>query len=241
MATTTSVENSGLLAHLLPHFKRASGLEVKVIAVGTGRALKLGEDGEVDLLLVHSPEAEKEFLAQGFGTSRQEIMYNDFVLLGPAADPAKLRSTRTLPEVMARLAMGGSPFISRGDNSGTHHREKGLWAAARIEPKGDWYLEVGQGMGPALFMASEKQGYVLADRGTFLSLRARLELEIIFEGGPALLNVYSVILVNPVRHPGIRNEDAQKFMDWILSGEGQKRIGEFTVEGQQLFHPQSLK
>lgn len=239
LATTTSVENSGLLVHLLPAFEKASGIKVHVIAVGTGKALKLGEDGEVDVLLVHSPPAEKEFLAKGFGVDRREIMFNDFLFVGPAGDPANLKGCASAAEVMERLSAGRHFFISRGDRSGTHQRERSLWDAAEKQPKGEWYLEVGQGMGPTLMIASEKQGYTFTDRGTFLAMRSRLELRVAYEGGANLLNVYSVIGVNPARHPKVRPEDAQKFIQWVVSEEGQKRIAGFTVDGQPLFHPLS--
>jgi len=237
MATTTSVDHSGLLQHLLPHFEKETGLEVHVIAVGTGRALKLGENGDVDVLLVHAPNAEKAFVSKGFGTDREEIMYNDFLLVGPAQDPAGLLKCRSTKEVMARLSKGNLSFISRGDDSGTHKRERSLWAEAGMKPDGDWYLEVGRGMGPTLLMASEKQAYTLTDMGTYLAMRRKLKLVICFKGDRALLNTYSVMAVSPKRHPKARYAEALKFIRWIRSAKAQGLIGSFKIDDQILFRP----
>ena len=241
MATTTSVDHSGLLQHLLPHFEKESGLKVHVIAVGTGRALKLGENGDVDVLLVHAPNAEKAFVSKGFGVNREEIMYNDFLLVGPAQDPAGLLKCKSTKEVMARLSKGASSFISRGDDSGTHKRERSLWAEAGIEPKGDWYQEVGRGMGPTLLMASEKRAYTLTDMGTYLAMRPKLKLGICFKGDQALLNTYSVMAVNPKRHSKARYAEALKFIKWIGAAKAQGHIGSFKIDGQILFRPKGTE
>jgi len=237
LATTTSVEHSGLLPYLLPEFEKKNGIKVHVIAVGTGKALKLGENGDVDALLVHAPDVEREFMSKGFGKKREEIMFNHFLIAGPMSDPAGLKNCKSAETVMKRLADGLATFISRGDESGTHKKEQALWKSAATKPDGDWYLEVGRGMGPALLMASEKGAYVLSDRGTFLSMKKKLNLSVCFEGGDSLLNIYSVITVNPMRHPRIRNALAKKFIQWMVSTEAQKDIGSFIVEGEPLFRP----
>jgi tungstate transport system substrate-binding protein len=191
----------------------------------------------VDVVLVHAPAAEKEFVAKGFGVNRQEIMENDFLLVGPADDPAKLGECKTAADAMKRLSNGQTAFISRGDDSGTHKAERSLWAAAGVQPKGAWYLEAGQGMGPTLTMANEKQGYTLSDMGTFLAMRKKLNLKVCFQGDPALLNLYSVMAVNPKRHPGTRYDDAMKLVQWLTGADAQALIGKFTIDGEPLFRP----
>lgn len=237
LATTTSVEHSGLLQYLLPEFEKENDMKVHVIAVGTGKALKMGENGDVDALLVHAPDAEREFMSKGFGEKREEIMFNHFLIAGPEQDPAGLKNCKSAEQAMGRLADGLGTFISRGDESGTHKKERALWKSAAIKPEGNWYLEVGRGMGPSLLMASEKGAYVLSDRGTFLSMKKKLNLAVCFDGGDSLLNVYSAISVNPERYPEIRRALANKFLEWMVSKEAQRSIGSFIVEGEALFHP----
>ncbi len=237
LATTTSVEHSGLLPYLLPEFEKKNGIKVHVIAVGTGKALKMGENGDVDALLVHAPDAERVFMSKGFGEKREEIMFNHFLIAGPDRDPGGIKKCKSAAQAMKRLADSLAAVISRGDDSGTHKKEQALWKSAGIKPQGEWYLEVGRGMGPALLMASEKGAYVLCDKGTFLSMKKRLELSICFEGGDSLLNVYSIISVNPKRHPRIRHGLARKIVQWMVSKEAQRSIGAFTVEGGTLFRP----
>ncbi len=237
MATTTSTENSGLLNELLPKFQEKSGYEVQVIAVGTGKALKMGEDGDVDVVLVHAPSSEKEFVAKGFGDKRYPVMYNDFIILGPDADPAGVRDTKTAPESLAKIAENKAIFISRGDDSGTHKKELKLWETAGVKPAGDWYREAGQGMGKVIQMAGELEGYTLADRGTWLASMDKSPLKIIHEGDKDLFNQYGVIAVSQTRYPDINHAGAQTFIDWIVSAEGQQAIGDFKVNGTQLFTP----
>lgn len=237
LATTTSTENSGLLAVLLPPFERQSGLRVDVIAVGTGKAIRLAERGDVDVVLVHAPEAEEAFMAAGYGVNRRAVMVNDFVILGPPADPAGIRDLRQGAEALRRIARAASPFVSRGDESGTHQREKALWQAGGIEPRGAWYLSIGRGMGETLMLANEKQGYVLSDRGTYLAYQGRLELAVLVEGDAALLNPYSIIAVNPARHRQVNYQGAMALIAWVTSVEGQEVIRTFRRSGQPLFTP----
>jgi len=236
LASTTSTEDSGLFEVLLPGFQRARpGYRVRVIAVGSGEALRLAERGDADAVLAHSPRAEERFMAAGHGESRRPVMFNDFVIVGPEADVAVIRGLSGAATAFARIAGSAAPFISRGDDSGTHARERLLWDAARIEPAGSWYLEAGQGMGAVLMMASEKQAYTLTDRGTYLSLRDRLELSVLVEGDPALRNQYSVIVVRGAANP----DGARAFAAWITSPAAQQLIGEFGRErfGRPLFTP----
>jgi tungstate transport system substrate-binding protein len=237
MSTTTSTENSGLLKVLLPPFEKANNCRVDVISVGTGKALKLGENGDVDVVLVHARRAEDEFVANGFGVDRRDVMHNDYVLVGPKTDPNKVKEAKTAVEVFKRLAEGKADFISRGDDSGTNKQEKELWKAAGISPKGKWYIEAGQGMGPALIMAFERKGYTLADRGTFYAYEKKIELPILFQGDKALFNPYGVIAVNPKKHPNVNYDLAMKFINYITGPEGQKIIADFNVDGKQLFFP----
>jgi len=238
LATTTSTYNSGLLEFLLPPFEKRTGIEVQVIAVGTGQALALGKRGDADLLLVHARDRELRFVADGYGVDRRDIMWNDFVILGPPADPAKIRGLRDAAEAFRRIAAAGALFVSRGDDSGTHIRERAIWKQAGGVPRKEpFYLEAGQGMGKCLILADEKRAYLLSDRGTFLAFRKRLGLEILVKGDPILRNPYGAILVNPDRYPEVHTGPARKLLDYLTSPEGQRRIGAFRVGGQVLFHP----
>jgi tungstate transport system substrate-binding protein len=241
MSTTTSTENSGLLKVLLPPFEKEAGVKVDVISVGTGKALKLGENGDVDVVLVHARPAEDKFVSQGFGVDRRDVMYNDFVIVGPKSDPDGLKKAKTAVEAFKILAEGKAPFISRGDDSGTHKKEKSLWKKAGITPKGAWYIEAGQGMGAVLQMAFNKKGYTLTDRGTYISQEGKLDLVILFQGDKALFNPYGVIAVNPAKHPKTQFALAKKFIDYITGPEGQKIIGSYKVNGKQLFFPDAKK
>lgn len=241
LATTTSLKDSGLLDVLLPRFEAASSLRVKAIAVGSGEALRMGEQGNADVLIVHSPADEEKFMAAGFGKDRKELMTNDFVLVGPSADPAGVRG-RTVLDALRAVFEKGAIFLSRSDGSGTDKKERGLWKLAGLEPKGRWYLETGQGMAETLRIASEKEGYTLTDRGTFLSLTGRLGLRVLVEGGKDLLNVYHVITVNPGRFPQTNIRGAEALMEFLLSPAVQTFIGQFGRDkyGAALFTP-SLK
>jgi len=243
LATTTSTQDSGLLDVLIPLFEKQTGYFVKTIAVGSGQAMKMGEKGEADVLLVHSPDAEKKFMADGFGTTRRLVMHNDFIILGPASDPAKVRGSKAA-EAMKRIAQAGSLFASRGDNSGTHAKEKGLWKAAGIDPEGQkWYQQTGLGMGQTLNVAAEKKAYVLTDRATYLSLKKGLGLEIIVEGDGKLLNIYHVIELNPVRSPKANVQGGKAFADFMVAKKTQEIIGRFGVDkfGAPLFFPDAGK
>jgi len=239
LATTTSTQDSGLLDVLVPRFRERTGIEVKVVAVGTGQALELGRRGDADVLLVHDPAAERRFVEEGFGVDRRPVMYNDFVLVGPPADPAGVKGLASITEAFTRIAQKEVPFVSRGDESGTHVKEKAVWKKANVEPKGGWYVRAGAGMGQVLRMASEKRAYTLSDRGTFLALRGGLELAVLAEGDPLLVNQYSVIRVNPEKHPHVRQEAAQRFADFLLGPEAQRLIAEFGKDryGEPLFFP----
>lgn len=235
LATTTSTQDSGLLDVLLPRFEKESGCSVKTVAVGSGEALALGEKGDSDILLVHSPEAEQEFMAGGHGTSRKAVMHNDFVLVGPADDPARIGGAASGPEALARISKAEAAFASRADESGTNTKELSLWEAAGIKPGGSWYIETGQGMGETLTIAGQKQAYTLSDRGTFLATK-NLDLELLLEGGKDLLNPYHVIVVKGDR---VNRACAQEFSDWITSPARQRDIGRFGVAeyGEPLFFP----
>ena len=241
LATTTSTENSGLLAVLHPPFEERHNVTVDVIAVGTGKALRLAENGDVDLVMVHAPAAEQEFVESGYGVERLPVMHNDFVLVGPAADPAAVTAANSLIDAMTRITQSATGFISRGDDSGTHKKEIALWQAARIRPEGVWYLSVGQGMGAVLKIADDKQAYTLTDRGTYLAFDGKIELAIAYEGAAELLNPYHVILVNPEKHPHTQTALAQKYADFIRGEEGQRIIREFRISGEQLFIPDVIK
>ena len=243
LATTTSTQDSGLLDALVPAFQDATGYIVKVVAVGTGQALKMGEEGNADVLLVHAPSSEVTYMDGGFGGERRLVMHNDFILVGPQADPAGV-SGLTIPAALQAIASTGSPFASRGDDSGTHKKELDLWKRAEVEPAGQaWYIETGQGMGATLTIASEKGAYTLTDRATFLANQDNLDLAILLEGDPSLLNVYHVITVNPDKWTAVNADGATAFADYITSVEGQKLIGDFGVEkyGQPLFIPDAGK
>jgi len=237
LATTTSTDNSGLLRALLPEFEKASGYRVHVIAVGTGKALRMGRDGDVDLVLVHSREAEREFVRDGAGERRFSIMYNDFVLLGPYEDPAGVRHAKSADQAFRKLGEGKALFISRGDDSGTHKKEQFLWKSAGLKPDSSWYREAGQGMGKVLQMANELGAYTLADRGTWLAYRDKLDLRVVHEGDPLLFNPYGIIAVNPRRHPHVNHAGALSLIRWLTGSEGQQRIAAFTIDGEQLFIP----
>lgn len=243
LATTTSTQDSGLLDLLLPIFQENNGYLVKTVAVGTGKALKMAEEGNADVLLVHAPAAEKELMESGFGKERFLLMHNDFVIVGPPGDPAMVAGLNSTDEALARISNSGSSFVSRGDDSGTHKQELALWNEANIEPAGEWYLESGQGMGASLKIASEKSAYTLADRGTYFALRENLDLDVFVEGHPSLLNVYHVILVNPDIWPNVNYEGASAFAKFLTSAEIQTLIGEFGIDrfGQPLFTPDAGK
>ena len=241
VASTTSTEQSGLFAHLLPEFKKASGVDVKVVAQGTGQALDMGRRGDADVLFVHDQAAEEKIVADGFAVKRFAVMYNDFVLVGPKADPAKTRGT-DIVQALKKLSAANAAFISRGDKSGTHAAELRFWKMAGVpDSKGSGYKECGCGMGPALNIASSSGAYVLADRGTWLSFRNRGDLTVLVEGDTKLFNQYGVMLVNPVRHPHVKAADAQKFVDWLVSVPGQAVIAGYKIGGEQLFFPNAAR
>jgi len=237
LATTTSVQDSGLLPYLLPHFEKQCSCKVDVIAVGTGQALKFASNGDVDMVIVHAPELEKKFITAGHGINRQTFMVNNFVILGPPDDPAKIRKTPDAAGAFLKILERNALFISRGDNSGTYQKEKSVWEKAGIHPSGSWYLEIGQGMGAALTMADEKGAYTICDRGTYLFRSHKLKLQVLSEGDPLLLNYYSAIQVNPERHPGTKSQLSHRLTEWLCSPEGQRLIGEYTANGHQLFKP----
>ncbi len=241
LATTTSTDNSGLLAALLPVYEAQTGDEVQVIAVGTGKALKLGEDGNVDVVLVHAPAAEQAFVDAGFGVNRRAVMYNDFVLVGPPEDPAGLRGLTQAPEALQRVRQADALFVSRGDDSGTHKKERALWALAGGMPKTANYREAGQGMGAVLVMSSELGAYTLTDRGTWLAFREKLNLEVLVEGDDRLFNPYGIIAVNPDRYREVNYLGAMRFIAWLTSVSGQQLIREFTVQETPLFIPTAVK
>ncbi len=238
MATTTSTENSGLLKVLLPKFEAATGIHVQVIAVGTGKAVKLGESGDVDVVLVHARQLEDAFVASGGGIDRRDVMYNDFILVGPAADPARVRGQKDVIQGMERIARTGARFISRGDNSGTDIMEKAYWKAANIDPKGKpWYISAGLGMGEVLNMAAQMNAYTLSDRATYGAYRAKTGLDIVLAGDTRMFNPYGIIAVNPKKYPTTNYTDATKLIEWITSPAGQQAIADFKVNGEQVFFP----
>ncbi len=244
LATTTSTQDSGLLDVLIPIFEKKTGYFVKTIAVGSGQAMAMGQKGEADVLLVHSPEAEKAFIEGGNGINRRLVMHNDFVIVGPAADPANVRKAKTTTEAFRRIAASSSIFVSRGDNSGTHAKEKVIWKAGAVPYEGkNWYQQTGLGMGQTLSVAAEKNGYVLTDRGTYLALKKRLNLPILFEGDAMLLNIYHVIQVNRAKWPKVNEQGARAFADFMVSKEAQEQIRTFGVDkfGSPLFFPDAGK
>jgi tungstate transport system substrate-binding protein len=240
VASTTSTQDSGLFGHLLPMFKAKTGIDVKVVAQGTGQALDTGRRGDADVVFVHAKPAEEKFVAEGFGVKRYPVMYNDFILVGPKGDPAGIKGTKDIVAALTAIKAKGADFISRGDKSGTHTAELNLWKMADIDiaaAKGPWYREIGQGMGAALNTASASNAYVMSDRGTWLAFKNRADLDIVVEGDKRMFNQYGVILVNPAKHAHVKKEDGQAFIDWIVSPEGQKAIADFKINGQQLFFP----
>jgi len=237
VASTTSTENSGLFGHILPIFTDRTGIEVRVIAQGTGQALETGRRGDADVVFVHAKASEELFVAEGHGVERTDVMYNDFVIVGPQGDPAGIAAASDAASALKAIAEARAPFASRGDESGTHTAERALWADAGVAPDGDWYLETGSGMGATLTMAAELPAYALTDRGTWIGFGNRGDLEIAFEGDPALFNQYGVMLVNSDTHPHVKAEAGQAFIDWLISAEGQKAIEGYAIDGQQLFFP----
>ena len=237
LATTTSTENSGLLDAILPAFTEMYGIAVDVVAVGTGAALELGRNGDADVVMVHARSLEDQFVADGYGVNRRDIMYNDFIILGPADDPAGIADAASASDAMARIAAAEAVFISRGDNSGTHNRELQLWESAGVTPSGRWYREVGQGMGAVIAIADEEEAYTIADRGTFISFRSDIDLIVLTEGDSALFNPYGIIAVDPARHDSANYVGAMALIAFFTSPEGQDLIGAFRVEGETLFTP----
>jgi len=244
VASTTSTEQSGLFGHILPEFTRKTGIAVKVVALGTGQALDTGRRGDADVVFVHDRVAEDKFVAEGFGVERRDVMYNDFVLIGPKADPAKVAGGKDVAAALKKIADAQAPFVSRGDKSGTHAAELRYFKDAGVDPttgRGGWYRETGSGMGPALNTASSMNAYILADRGTWLSFKNRGDLAIVVEGDQKLFNPYGVMLVNPAKHPHVKKAEGMAFIDWIVSPEGQASIASYKVGGEQLFFPSAKK
>ncbi len=240
LSTTTSTENSGLLATLLPPFEELTGLTVDVIAAGTGQALRLGEAGDVDVTLVHARQLEDQFVADGYGVNRRGVMHNDFIIIGPSSDPAGIRGMKDSAAALRRIANRSVVFVSRGDNSGTHVKEQSLWDAANVNPSGRWYREAGQGMGPVITMSNDLRGYTLADRGTYLSMKNNVDLTILVEDDPRLFNPYGIIAVNPEMFPHVNYRGAMQFIAWMTSVEGQEIISNFKVDGELLFFPDTV-
>ena len=244
VASTTSTEQSGLFGYLLPQFEKKTGIEVRVVALGTGQALDMARRGDADVVFVHDKAAEEKFVAEGHGVERKEVMYNDFILVGPKEDPAKVAGLKDITEALKKVEAAQAPFVSRGDKSGTHAAELRLWKLAGIDidkAKGPWYRDTGSGMGPALNTAASMNAYILADRGTWLSFKNRGDLSILVEGDKRLFNQYGVILVNPAKHPNVKKELGQQFIDWVVSPEGQQAIAGYQIGGQQLFFPNARR
>jgi tungstate transport system substrate-binding protein len=240
LASTTSTDNSGLFSHLLPRFTAQTGISVRVVAQGTGQALKTAEHGDADVVLVHDPAAEEAFVAKGYGIERRRVMYNDFIIVGPKADPAAIKAMADAVEAFRKMACAKVPFVSRGDDSGTYALEQRLWVDAGIDPRATgqgWYREAGSGMGAVLNTAAAMNAYTLSDRATWLSFKNRRDLMLLVQGDQRLFNQYSVILTNPVRHPHVKAAEAKAFSDWIVSADGQSTIAAFKVNGEQLFFP----
>ena len=243
VSSTTSTEQSGLFGYLLPIFEKKAGIQVKVVAVGTGQALDIGRRGDADVVFVHDKPAEEKFVEEGYSTQRNEVMYNDFVLIGPKADPAKIGGGKDIQAALQKIAFTQTPFISRGDKSGTHAAELRYWKGAGVEvsPSSSWYKETGSGMGPALNTASAMNGYILSDRATWLTFKNRGDLVILVQGDPKLFNQYGVMLVNPVKYPQVKKAEGQAFIDWLISKDGQDTIAGYKVGGEQLFFPNAKK
>jgi tungstate transport system substrate-binding protein len=237
LATTTSARDSGLLDWLLPEIERSTGVVVQVIAVGTGQAIEIGKRGDADFVIVHDRPREDAFVTAGYGLDRRDLMWNDFVIVGPPADPAGVRGEKDAVAALKKIAAAQAPFVSRGDDSGTHGREKSLWQKAGGKPAWPGYADAGQAMGATLVMASEKSAYCLTDRGTYAAMRKRLDLVVLGEGDPALLNPYGLILVDPAKNPGVKAAHARRVVEYLMSPEGQARIGAFRVDGDTIFHP----
>ena len=240
VASTTSTEQSGLFKHILPIFQKQTGIEVRVVALGTGQALDMARRGDADVVFVHAKAAEEKFIAEGYGVTRQPVMYNDFVLVGPRSDPAKVAGGKDIVAALRKVKAQTAPFVSRGDRSGTHMAELALWKVAGIDiakEKGPWYRDTGQGMGPALNTASSMNGYILTDRATWISFKNRGDLTIVVEGDKRLFNQYGVILVNPAKHAHVKKDMGQAFIDWVVSADGQKAIADYKIGGEQLFFP----
>ncbi len=240
LATTTSTQNSGLLGDILPTFEKESGMTVKVIAVGTGKALQLGANGDVDVVLVHARPAEDAFVGADHGVNRRDVMYNDFVLVGPASDPAGIKGMQDVTRAFAAIASHHAPFVSRGDDSGTNKKEIAIWKDTGITPAGDWYRSAGQGMGKVLQMAAEMNAYTLTDRGTWLAYQSKLPLEILMQGDKRMFNPYGVIAVNPQKYPDVNYMGAMQFIAWLTSVEGQHKIRDYRIHGKQLFTPEAI-
>ena len=243
VSSTTSTEQSGLFGYLLPIFEKKAGIQVKVVAVGTGQALDIGRRGDADVVFVHDKPAEEKFVEEGYSTQRNEVMYNDFVLIGPKADPAKIGGGKDIQAGLQKIASTQTPFISRGDKSGTHAAELRYWKGSGVEvsPSSSWYKETGSGMGPALNTASAMNGYILSDRATWLTFKNRGDLVILVQGDPKLFNQYGVMLVNPVKYPQVKKAEGQAFIDWLISKDGQDTIAGYKVGGEQLFFPNAKK
>lgn len=240
LATTTSTDNSGLLKYILPAFEKSTGYQVHVIAVGTGKALRMGQDGDADVLLVHAPPSEEKFMAADYGVNRRYVMYNDFIIVGPKNDPAGIRGTKEAKTALEKIARTKSVFVSRGDDSGTNKKEKILWKEAGIQPQGSWYRAAGQGMGKVLLMTDELRGYTLIDRGTWLAMRDKVGLQVLVQGDKELFNPYHVMAVNPARYPDVNYTGAMAFISWLTSVKGQRLIGDFRKAGQELFVPTAI-
>ncbi len=243
VSSTTSTEQSGLFSYLLPAFEKKTGIQVKVVAVGTGQALDIGRRGDADVVFVHDKPAEEKFVDEGFSTKRNEVMYNDFVLIGPKSDPAKIDGGKDIQAALLKIASAQVPFISRGDKSGTHAAELRYWKSTGVEvsPTANWYKETGSGMGPALNTASAMNGYILSDRATWLTFKNRGDLVILVQGDPKLFNQYGVMLVNPAKYPQVKKAEGQAFIDWLISKDGQDTIASYKVGGEQLFFPNAKK
>ena len=243
VSSTTSTEQSGLFSYLLPAFEKKTGIQVKVVAVGTGQALDIGRRGDADVVFVHDKPAEEKFVEEGFSTKRNEVMYNDFVLIGPKSDPAKIDGGKDIQAALLKIASAQAPFISRGDKSGTHAAELRYWKSTGVEvsPTANWYKETGSGMGPALNTASAMNGYILSDRATWLTFKNRGDLVILVQGDPKLFNQYGVMLVNPAKYPQVKKAEGQAFIDWLISKDGQDTIASYKVGGEQLFFPNAKK